>query len=520
MKQTILTGNKARKKILSASQKLSDLVGLTLGPCGRNVIVQNEHLTPLITNDGVTIARAVLLEDEAENLIAQTIIQASTQTNTNAGDGTTSAIVLACEIIKQGIKQVELGASPVILKEELAKFGSSAVNKITELAKPIAGEKEIMAIARNSSSSLEYGQIIVDAFKKVGTGGVVTIEENREGKTYIRHVEGCEVKTLFASPHMIENPAKLETLYTDAHLLLIDGELNALKEIMPALELAATKELCLVIVASDYSKQVTNAIILNRMRAGLKVVALKLDEMGNRQDALLNDLAALSGATLVGGHSGLRPESIQQEHLGKAQTIHCGRDSTKIIVEKSQNNSSLQERIEVIRTQIGAAEDEYTRTRLNERMARLTNGIAVISVGAPTEIELREKKLRIEDGVFAVKAAAKSGIIVGGGVAYLLAKPSGQSSTAHTIMTSALESIFRRICFNSDENPDIALDKVKGQENFHFGFDALAKKYCDLFAANIVDPATVIKQVIQNAISVASTLLTTDGIICATINHV
>ena len=519
MKKIILNED-AKKSILGGVGKLAEVVGLTLGPRGRNVVLETEVGNAFITNDGVTIARSVVLENRDENIVAQMLLQASAQTNKVAGDGTTSAVVLGAEIIKSGMRHVELGACPMQLKEGLYRAGEIVCSSIAEAATPISTHKEIVAVASNSCASITDGELVASAFTKVGSDGVVTLDENREGQTFLKHEKGCSVKTRMASPYMIEDSARLVTDYLDAYVLLVSGGVTSVKQIVAVLELASRERLNLVMIADDYSAEVISATVLNRVKAGIRVVLLRLDEMGDRREAIMGDIAGLTGATLICEENDLSLENVEIKHLGKVKKAECGVFDIKIIVGEFPS-SKLEERTLLIKSQIARATDDYSKTRLRERLARLTNGIAVISVGAATDVELRERKLRIEDAISATRSALEMGIVPGGGKAYLnaqtkLHKGLGDKKdfvTGFEVLSRALEEVLRRICINASESPDLVLSEIRANENPNFGFDAREKVFCDLVQHNIVDPAKVVINVVKNAVSVAGVLLTTHAMV-------
>jgi len=529
----ILTNKSAHAKILSGAQKLCDIVGLTLGPRGRNVVIERENGTPIITNDGVTIAREVIFADKYENMSAQVLLQASSQTNIEAGDGTTSAIVLATEILKKGFDAIDKGASPVLLKQELICAGEMACDAVGAVSRPVTTSDEILAVASNSCASETDGKLVACAFEKVGQNGVVSLEENGESQTYLKHVSGCEISATLASPYMIENPKSMQTEYENVRLVVINDTIKKASEIVPILEYAGREKEKVVIVANDFSQEVINLVLLNRVRAGVKLLLVKITEMGERRNAIMEDICALTGATLISQENDLSLEKVgnvisteveksskQSEAyvFGTCIKITCGLESCTIIINEN-STERLNERIELIKSQIESATDEYSKTRLKERLAKLTGGIAIISVGAPTDIELKERKLRIEDAVNAVRSAMTDGIVAGGGIAYavisgkLIMKSGGKINDGAKVLASSLDSIIKRILENAGEDSEKILLKIRESDEENFGYDALNRKFCNMVESNIVDPAKVIKQVIRNAVSVASTLLTTEGMI-------
>lgn len=504
----IISNTKARQAILQGTQKLSNIVGITLGPRGRNVVLERENGTPLITNDGVTIARSVELPDKHENMAAKILLQASSQTNQNAGDGTTSAIVLGAELVKLGLRAIELGQSPVTIKDELLTASKQALAEVDKISIPVNSHEEIISIATNSCGNPNDGELVARAFQLAGLDGVVTLDENNTGETTLRHNDGCEITATLATPYMIENPARMETTYDNAHILLTDTEVKTPADLLPILEHTAKNSLRLVIVAPSFSAEALQTLLLNRVRANVKVLATTLRELDTRTQATLEDLAALTGATLVTNKNDLAIATTQPEHLGFVEKITCGTNLTILSKTPYENpiENPIEKRKNIILAQIEQATDDYSKTRLRERLAKLTQGIAVISVGAPTDIEMGERKLRIEDAIAAVRAAAAEGTVDGAGTTYLTLS----NTVKNEILSTALKSIPRRIISNADENPDMIMSKIDNER----GYDARTKAYCNLRKNNIIDPARVIKQVIQNAASAAATLLTTDGMIC------
>ena len=506
MTKTLING--AREKILAGAGKLAGIVKLTLGPKGRNVIIDRLHAEPLITNDGVTIAREFKLEDPFENLGARVLLGCSIKTNETAGDGTTSAIVFGESLLKLGGKQISLGASPVLIKEGMTAAAEFLVSEIEKHALPAEGKDKIFAIAANSCASKTDGKTVAEAFERLGKNGIISVEENSLGQTTLSFTEGLEINTELASPYFCEDPVNQKTVFEDAGILVTEQKISSIKEILPVLEHTFSNKQPLVIIAEDFSADVVAALIVNRVRAGVRVAALRCVRLGERKDAILGDIAALTGATL----------GVGIENLGTCQKVVCGMSSAKFI---SAGHDKLQNRIEQIKGQINAADDEYNKTRLAERLAKLTNGVAVISVGCATEIEQKERKLRIEDAVAAARAAIEEGIVAGGGLAYIRLEkpleshiktlPAGQRIGARVVLES-LPAVMCQIAINAGACPDVVLEKIRNGRK-GFGFNALNSKYCDLAAFDIIDPAKVIKSVIRNAVSAVGTLLTTEAII-------
>jgi len=505
----LLIGNNAFEKVLTGARKIAEAVKLTLGPKGRNVLIERPHAEPLITNDGVTIAREIKLECPYESIGAQVLREASIKTNLQAGEGTTTSIVLAEQILNTAARYIATGASPVFIKEGLLAATDYVVSQIEKSAKPISTIENIRAIAINSCANIVDGIIIADAVSRVGAHGIITIDENKNGNTTLSFVDGLEVDAELASPYFCEDASTLSTTFENAKIFITSKTLNSIKEILPILEECSREKYPLVILADDYTPEVLSALVINKVRAGLRICALKANFFGMHRDAILGDLAALTEANIV---TDLSDDEIK---LGQCDKIMMSMQNSKFISKKTK---LLEERIKLIRAQLDATDDEYNKTRLGERLAGLTNGVAIISVGCTTEVEQKEKHLRIEDALAATRAACEEGIVAGGGMTLLntrkdLAKyiktlPKTQVQGAQ-ILLEVLDTPFRQICINSGANPDLTLARITKNQ----GYDARNRKYVDMFANGIVDPAKVVKCALKNATSVAGTLLTTEGIV-------
>jgi len=515
----ILLSTDARKKILTGAKTLADTVGLTLGPLGRNVILSRKDAQPCITNDGVTIAREVTLDDPFENLGSDILRQASLQTNHHAGDGTTSAVVLGYELLRRGSARVADGASPVLLKKGLTAASEFVTNYVSKMARPCTGYDTILAVAANSCADIDDGKLVAGALSRVGADGVVTIQESHHASAALTFVEGFECLLALASPYFALNHERLETTLTDACVLVTPHAVTSLKDLVPVLEYIAKEGMKLAIIAADFSPEAVAGLVLNKVRGGLNLVALSGAKLGDRIDAVFGDIAALTGATVLSAENDLRLADTLPHHLGTCDKIICDMASTKILADKLDKANGLSARIEQIRGQIAASTDEYTKTRLRERLARLTSGIAVITVGAPTQIETYERKLRVEDALAAATAAMRHGIVEGGGVTYIRAaqalqkhikKMPPEHRLGAQILADSLEVILRQICINADVAPKEVIKRVS---DGRLGYDALAGTFVNMFTAGIVDPAAVIKNVVENSASAVGTLLTTEGII-------
>lgn len=509
MNDKLLLGVKAREKVLAGAYKIAEAVKLTLGPKGRNVLIERQHASPLITNDGVTIARDVKLECPYESMGAQVLREASIKTNTEAGDGTTTSIVLAQAILEHASRYIAAGVSPVFIKEGLLVAADFVVTEVAKAAKSIRTDADIRAIAINSCSNIADGIIVADAVSRVGAKGIITIEENKTGTTTLCFVDGLEIACELASPYFCEDPNTLSTTFENAKVFITDKRINSIKEILATLEDCAREKYPLVIIADDYSAEVLSALVLNKVRAGLRICALKCNIFSGHRDAILGDLAALAGAEV---RTDFSDDGIK---LGTCDKAVMSMENSKFI---SKSSDALKKRIQLILAQIARTDDEYNKTSLSERLARLTGGVAIISVGCATEIEQKEKRLRIEDALAATRAACEEGIVAGGGLALLRVKkilarhmkamPKNQIHGAQ-ILLEILDAPFRQICINSDINPDLVQSRITR----HFGFDASNGKFVDMFDTGIVDPAKVVKCALKNAASVAGTLLTTEGIV-------
>jgi len=496
------------EKLLNGVKKLERIVGATLGPRGQNVLIDRGGY-PFITNDGVTIAREVTFDCQYENLGAKVMLQSSSQTNANAGDGTTSSIVLGAKILEHGINAVKSGQNPVLLKDELLSLVPRITKIITDVATPLTSDK-IEAIAGGSSGSEQIGKLVADAFEFVGTDGVVILGENTHGQTTLAHTDGAEFPLSLATPLMVENPSLLNTVYENPRLAIHDGPIKNLNDLRPLLELALLNKFPLIIIADDFSPEILQAILLNRVRNNLPILTLKLADNQSNRLANLQDLAALTSSILISQSNDLTLPTIQLDHLGKCNKIEAGINTTTIHLQ--EKGVKTQERIDIIKSQLDSETDDYQKFVLRKRLARLTSGIAIISVGAITDIELGETKLRTEDAIAAVKTAGTHGYVVGGGNTYQYVA----DILDHEILSPALRAIPQRIMENADfKNPEQNPEKTlipppKNPKTLNaFGFNAKTLKFCNLLDENIIDPAGVLIQVIQNAISAAATLLTT-----------
>lgn len=523
MSKQILSGIDAIKKLEVGANKLADAVKITLGPKGQNVVLERKHSTPLITNDGVTIAKEITLDDPYENLGASLLKEASIQTNDLAGDGTTTACVLAQSIIKDGIKNCTAGASPVILKRGIKKATEVVVKRLKQLSTPIANNKEIYQLASISAGDEEIGKLIADAFKVVGQNGVITVEEGKTLKNELKIVEGMQFDKGYISPYMITDNEKMTTNLTNAYILITDLKISNIQEILPILEQVSNENRSLLIIAEDYENEVINTLVVNKLRGLLNVVAVKCPAFGDRKKAILKDIAVVTNGQVISSDITTTLKDTLLSDLGVADSIKVTKDSTVICGGKGIDEN-ISHRIDEIKGQISLCDNDFDREELERRLAKLSGGIAIIQVGSATEVEMQEKKLRIEDAISATKSAVEEGIIAGGGVAllncikdvdHLIDSLSGDEKTGAEIIKNCLSAPIMQIAENCGINGGIIKHNIlNGQlNNPNFGYDALMDKYVDMIESGIIDPTKVTRCAIENASSVASTLLTTNVLI-------
>lgn len=521
MAKQIKYGEEARKALERGVNTLADTVKITLGPKGRNVVLDKKFGTPLITNDGVTIAKEIELEDAFENMGAQLIKEVSTKTNDVAGDGTTTAVVLAQAIIKEGLKNLAAGANPMILKKGISKAVDAAVDALQGISKPINNKTDIAHVASISSGDDTIGQLISDAMEKVGKDGVITVEESKTMKTELNIVEGMQFDRGYASAYMVTNSDKMVAELEDAYILITDKKISNVQEILPLLNQVLQDGLKLVIIAEEVEGEALATLIVNKLRGALNCVAVKAPGFGDRRKAMLEDIAILTGGQVISGELGIELKDVNLSMLGRAKQVKVDKENTTI-VEGAGNSEDITARIKSIKAQIEETTSDYDKEKLQERLAKLSGGVAVINVGAATEVEMKEKKLRIEDALNATRAAVEEGIIPGGGVALLSAIPavkkviatlSGDEKTGASIVLRAVEEPVRQIAANAGVDGAIVVNNILGNKNSSYGFDALNNDYKDLVEAGIVDPTKVARSALQNAASVAATLLTTESIV-------
>ena len=519
MAKEILYGEDARKKLLEGVNKLADTVKVTLGPKGRNVVLDKTYGAPLITNDGVTIAKEIELEDPFENMGASLVKEVSTKTNDVAGDGTTTATVLAQIMLKEGVKNVAAGGDVLAIKRGMDKATEVVVENLKKNSSPIEGKEDIARVASISANNSEIGNLIADAMEKVSKDGVITIEESKTSSTEVSVVEGMEFDKGYVSPYLVTDTEKMETVMDNPYILITDKKISNIQEILPLLEQITQASGRLVIIADDFEGEALSTLILNKLRGILNVVAVKAPGFGDKRKDMLQDIAILTGGKVITSDIGLELKDTQIEQLGRAKQVKVTKENT-IIVDGSGDKKEIAERVSLIRNQIAETKSEYDKEKLQERLAKLAGGVAVIQVGAATEIEMKEKKLRIEDALSATKAAVEEGILPGGGTAFinvipeveklLETLPEGEKIGAKIIL-KALEEPVKQIARNAGLEGAVILEKVKASKP-GVGFDAAKEEYTDMKKAGIVDPTKVTRSAIQNAESVASMILTTESI--------
>ncbi len=521
MAKQIKHGEEARKALEAGVNTLADTVKITLGPKGRNVVLDKKYGAPLITNDGVTIAKEIELEDPFENMGAQLVKEVSTKTNDVAGDGTTTAVVLAQAMIREGLKNLAAGANPIILKKGIQKAVNAAVDKLKDISKPVTDKKSIAQVASISAGDEEIGELISEAMEKVGKDGVITIQESKTMKTDLTTVDGMQFDRGYASAYMVTNTDKMEAVYDNPLILITDKKISSIQEILPVIEPIAQQGQKLLIIADDVEGDALAALVVNKLKGVFNCVAVKAPGFGDRRKAMLEDIAILTGGTVVSTDLGIEFKDVTPDMLGKCAQVKVDKDNTTII-GGSGKSESVKARVAAIRAQIENTTSDYDREKLQERLAKLAGGVAVINVGAATEVEMKEKKLRIEDALAATKAAVEEGIVPGGGTALLSAIPeikkiiasvAGDEKTGAEIILRAVEEPVRQIAKNAGLDGSVILNDIVKNGDLNYGFDAYKNEYCDMVKAGIIDPTKVTRSALQNAASIASTLLTTESIV-------
>ena len=519
MAKIICYGEEARKALEKGVNQLADTVKITLGPKGRNVVLDKKFGAPLITNDGVTIAKEIELPDPFENMGAQLVKEVSTKTNDVAGDGTTTATLLAQAIIREGLKNLAAGANPMIMKKGIAKATTTAIEAIKANSQKVNGSADIARVGAVSSGDENIGKLIAEAMEKVGHDGVITIEESKTAETYSEVVEGMQFDRGYITPYMVTDTEKMEANLDDALILITDKKISNIQELLPLLEQVVQSGKKLLIIAEDVEGDALSTLIVNRLRGTLNVVCVKAPGFGDRRKEMLQDIAILTGGTVISSDVGLELKEAQLNQLGQARQVKVTKENTTI-VNGAGNSEDIKARIGQIKSQIEVTTSDYDREKLQERLAKLAGGVAVIKVGAATEVEMKEKKLRIEDALNATRAAVEEGIVAGGGTAYvnaipaveaLLADTEGDEKTGISIIAKALTAPVKQIAANAGIDGSVVLDRILNSGKAGYGFDAYNETYCDMISVGIVDPTKVTRTALENASSVSSILLTTEA---------
>ena len=521
MSKIIKRGDEARKALESGVNQLADTVKVTLGPKGRNVVLDKKFGSPLITNDGVSIAKEIELDDPFENMGAQLVREVSTKTNDVAGDGTTTATLLAQAMVREGLKNLAAGANPIVMKKGMAKAVEAAVASIHAQSQKVNGSDDIARVGTVSSGDAFIGKLIAEAMEKASSDGVITIEESKTAETYSEVVEGMMFDRGYITPYMVTDTEKMEAVIDDAYILITDKKISVISEILPLLEQLVQAGKKLFIIAEDVEGEALSTLIVNRLRGTLNVVCVKAPGFGDRRKEMLQDIAILTGGQVISEELGLTLKDATVDMLGRARQVKVTKENT-IIVDGAGDKQAIADRVAQIRSQIGMTTSEYDKEKLQERLAKMAGGVAVIKVGAATETEMKEKKLRIEDALNATKAAVEEGIVAGGGTIYvntipavtaLLDKVEGDEKTGVQIVAKALEEPIRQIAANAGLDGSVILEKVRSSGKAGYGFDAYKEEYCDMIAAGIVDPAKVTRSALENAASVSGMVLTTESLV-------
>ena len=521
MSKLIKRGDEARKALEAGVNSLADTVKITLGPKGRNVVLDKKYGAPLITNDGVTIAKEIELDDPFENMGAQLVKEVSTKTNDVAGDGTTTATLLAQAMIHEGLKNLAAGANPIVVKKGMAKAVEAAVAEVKKQAKTVDGSKDIARVGAVSSGDEEIGKLIADAMEKVSADGVITIEESKTADTYSEVVEGMQFDRGYITPYMATDMEKMEANLDDPYILITDKKISVIADILPILEQIVQSGKKLLIIAEDVEGEALSTLIVNRLRGTLNVVCVKAPGFGDRRKEMLQDIAILTGGTVISEEVGLELKSATMDMLGRARQVKVTKENTTI-VDGAGDSQAIKDRVGQIRTQISTTTSDYDKEKLQERLAKLAGGVAVIKVGAATETEMKEKKLRIEDALNATRAAVEEGVVAGGGTIFvnvipaveaLLSSVEGDEKTGVRIVAKALEAPIRQIAANAGLDGYVILEKVRTSGKTGYGFDAYKEEYCDMVSAGIIDPAKVTRSALENAASVSAMVLTTESLV-------
>ena len=521
MAKQIIYGEEARKAIERGVNQLADTVKITLGPKGRNVVLDKKFGTPLITNDGVTIAKEIELEDAFENMGAQLIKEVSTKTNDVAGDGTTTATVLAQAMISEGLKNLAAGANPMVMKKGIQKAAAEAVDAVKTISQPVSGSKDIARVGTISSGDELIGTLIAEAMEKVSQNGVITIEESKTAETYSEVVEGMQFDRGYLSPYMVTDPDKMEAVIDDALILITDKKISNIQEILPLLEQIVKAGRKLLIIAEDVEGEALATIVLNKLRGTFTCICVKAPGFGDRRKEMLQDIAILTGGQVISSDVGMELKDADLSVLGQAHQVKVTKENT-VIVDGAGDSAEIRARAAQIDRQIETTTSDYDREKLQERLAKLSGGVAVIKVGAATETEMKEKKLRIEDALNATRAAVAEGIVAGGGTAYVIASKAadklvasleGDEKTGAAIVAKALKAPIMQIAANAGVEGAVILNNVAGSSNVNYGYDAANDTYGDMIDLGIVDPTKVCRSAMENAASVAAMVLTTESLV-------
>ena len=521
MAKIICYGEEARHALERGVNQLADTVKITMGPKGRNVVLGKKYGSPLITNDGVTIAREIELEDPFENMGAQLVKEVSTKTNDVAGVGTTTATLLAQAIVREGLKNLAAGANPMVMKKGIAKATEVAIEEIKKNSKPVSGTADIARVGAVSSGDDSIGKLIAEAMEKVSHDGVITVEESKTAETYSEVVEGMQLDRGYITPYMVTDTEKMEAVLDDALILLTDKKISSIQDLLPLLEQVVQSGKKLLIVAEDVEGDALSTLLVNKLRGTLNVCCIKAPGFGDRRKEMLEDIAILTGGTVVSSDMGMDLKQATMDMLGQARQVKVQKETT-IIVDGAGSSEAIKARVGQLRNQIENTTSEYDKEKLQERLAKLAGGVAIIRVGAATEAEMKEKKMRIEDALNATRAAVEEGIVAGGGTAYVNAVAAvdalvdtleGDEKTGARIIAKALTEPMKQIAANAGIDGSVVLEKVKSADKAGYGFDAYKEEYCDMISAGIVDPTKVTRSALENASSVSSILLTTESLV-------
>ena len=521
MAKIICYGEDARHALERGVNQLADTVKITMGPKGRNVVLDKKFGAPLITNDGVTIAKEIELDDPFENMGAQLVKEVSTKTNDVAGDGTTTATLLAQAIIREGLKNLAAGANPMVMKKGIAKATNAAIEAIKANSQKVNGSDDIARVGTVSSGDETVGKLIAEAMEKVSHDGVITVEESKTAETYSEVVEGMQFDRGYITPYMVTDTEKMEAVLDDAVILITDKKISNIQELLPVLEQVVQSGKKLLVIAEDVEGEALSTLIVNKLRGTLNVVCVKAPGFGDRRKEMLQDIATLTGGTVISSEVGLELKEATMDLMGHARQVKVSKENT-IIVDGSGDAEAIKARVAQIRSQIETTTSDYDKEKLQERLAKMAGGVAIIRVGAATEVEMKEKKLRIEDALNATRAAVEEGIVAGGGTAYvnavpavekLLAESEGDEKTGVRIIAKALTEPMRQIATNAGIDGSVVLENVKKADKTGYGFDAYNETYVDMISAGIVDPTKVTRSALENAASIAATLLTTEALV-------